>query len=107
MLQTILDLILINVFVSLVHEAGFFTYLDEWVSGKWKFAHLPYIMLCALCQTFWLSLIYVIATGQFSLLTLALCVLNGHMTKVMIPLYRLVENILLKVIELLNKLLGY
>ena len=98
-----LNLLFINIFVVLVHEAGFFVSLDDWINSKYKFHHLPYIFLCALCQTFWLSLLYVIITGQIALWTIALCVINAHMTKVTQPLYRLIENILLKVIYLINK----
>lgn len=106
MLKLILDLLAINCFVVLVHEAGFFDYLDNWVSEQFKFQHLPYIMLCALCQVFWLSLLYVIITRQLTLWTVAICVLNGHMTKVVQPLYKLVENLLLKLIELINNCLS-
>ena len=98
-----LNLLFINLFVVLVHEAGFFGHLDDWVNSKFKFRHLPYIFLCALCQTFWLSLLYIIISGPIALWMIPLCVLNGLLTRVTQPLYRLIENILLKVIELLNK----
>ena len=101
-----LNLLFINLFVVLVHEAGFFEHLDDWVNSKFKFRHLPYIFLCALCQTFWLSLLYIIITGPIAIWTIALCVINAHMTKVTQPLYRLLENLMLKVIELLNKWLN-
>lgn len=100
-----LNLLFINIFVVLVHEAGFFETIDTMISARYKFHHLPYIFLCALCQTFWLSIIYIIITGQITLWTIALCLLNAHMTKITQPLYRLIENILLKVIELINKCL--
>lgn len=103
MLTTILNLILINLFVCLVHEAGFFETIDGMISQKYKFRHLPYIFLCALCQVFWLSLLYIVIAGPFNLLTITLCLVNAHMTKIVLPLYRFVENLLLKVIELLNK----
>jgi Na+/H+ antiporter NhaD/arsenite permease-like protein len=43
----ILTLLLINIFVVLAHESGFFEYMDDWVSKKWKFHHLPKIVMCA------------------------------------------------------------
>lgn len=103
MWTTIWGLALINLSVCLVHEAGFFETLDAMVTERYPLRHLPYIMMCALCQVFWLSLLYVVIAGPFSLLTIALCLVNAHMTKVVQPLYRLVENILLKVIETLNR----
>lgn len=104
MLNTIYNLLLINIILTLVHESGFIQNLDDWISEKFKFHHLPYPVLCLLCGVTWLSIFYVIITGQFSLLTLALCLLNAHATKIIRPLYRFVENLLLKVIELLNRL---
>ena len=98
----ILNLLLINLFVCLVHEAGFFETIDTMISERYKFYHLPYIFMCGLCQTFWLSLLYVIITGQLSILSVSLCLINAHMTKIITPLYRFIENLVLKVIELLN-----
>lgn len=105
MIQLILNLLFINLIVVLVHESGFITYVDDWISGKWKFHHLPYPVLCALCTTNWISIFYVLITGHFSLLTLMLCLVNAHLTVVVQPLFRFVINALLKVIELLNKLI--
>lgn len=103
MMTTILNLLLINVIMTLIHESGFIENIDEWISNKYKFHHLPYPVRCLLCGTWWTSLLYVIITGQLSLLTIALCLVNAHMTKIITPLYRFVENLVLKVIELLNK----
>lgn len=103
MWTTISNLILINVIMTLIHESGFIENIDEWISDKYKFHHLPYPVRCLLCGTWWLSLLYIIIAGPFNLLTIALCLVNAHMTKVVQPLYRLVENVLLKVIETLNR----
>lgn len=103
LMNTLLNLMMINIFVVLVHEAGFFETLDTMINERWKFYHLPYVFKCGLCQTFWLSIIYVIIAGPFNLLTIALCLVNAHLTKIITPLYKLMENLVLKVIELLNK----
>ena len=105
MIQLILNLLFINLIVVLVHESGFITYVDDWISGKWKFHHLPYPVLCALCTTWWLSLLYIIIAGPLSLMTILLCLVNAHLTKITQPLLRLLENVGLKIIELLNKCL--
>lgn len=102
MMTLIINLLLINLFVCLVHEAGFFETIDAMISSKYKFHHLPYVFMCGLCQTFWLSLLYIIIAGPFNILTIALCLVNAHLTKIITPLYRLIENIVLKVIMLLN-----
>lgn len=104
MINVIFSLLLINLIMTLIHESGFILYVDEWINNKWKFYHLPYPIRCLLCGTWWLSLLFIIITGQLTLLNIALCLLNAHLTKITQPLFRFVENLLLKVIELLNRL---
>ena len=92
---------LINAIVSLVYLSGFWDNLDEWVASKWKFHHLPHLLTCALCQCWWLGLLYVIVSGNLSILSIALCLANAHLTKVVIPLWSVIENWLLKIIEII------
>ena len=99
----ILDLVMINLFVVLVHEAGFFETIDEMISEKYKFHHLPYIFMCSLCQVWWLSLLYILITGRIQLWTILACLISAELTKITTPLVRLIENLMMKVIELLNK----
>jgi len=89
----------------LIHESGFIQNVDDWINEKVPLHHLPYPILCCLCGTWWLSLLYIIIAGEFSLLTIALCLLNAHLTKITQPLYKLVENLLYKLIEMANKVL--
>lgn len=103
-MNTLLNLLIINIIVVLVHESGFISYMDDLISNKYKFYHLPYPIKCALCTTWWLSLLYIIITGNLSLLMIAVCLLNAHLTKITQPIYRLLENLVLKLIELLNRL---
>ena len=102
-MTTLINLLLINLIMTLIHESGFIEYIDDWISNKYKFYHLPYPIRCLLCGTNWVSIFYIIITGQLSLLTLMLCLLNAHLTQFIQPLFRLIMNALLKVIELLNK----
>ena len=99
----ILDLVMISLFVVLVHEAGFFETLDTMINERYKFHHLPYIFLCGLCQVWWLSLLYIVITGRIYLWTILACLISAEMTKITTPLVRLIENLMMKVIELLNK----
>lgn len=105
MIQLITNLLLINLIMVLIHESGFITYMDDWINEKFPFHHLPYPILCCLCGVWWLSLLCIIITGNFTLLNIALCLLNAHLTKLVQPLYRLVENLLFKIIELVNNAL--
>jgi len=104
LITTLTNLLLINIIMTLIHESGFIENVDDWISGKYKFHHLPYPVRCLLCGVNWLSIFYVIITGQLSLLTLMLCLLNAHLTQITQPLFRFIMNALLKVVELLNRL---
>lgn len=101
----IINLLLINLIMVLIHESGFITNLDNYVNEKVPLHHLPYPILCCLCGTWWLSLLYIIVTGQFSLVGIALCLINAHLTKLTTPLLRTIENIVFKIISLVNKIL--
>jgi len=95
----ILDLLLINVIITLIFLSGFIDSIDEAISKRWKFHHLPKPFSCCLCSTFWASLIWVIAAGQVSLLSIALCLINAHLTEVTTPLITVIKNWLLKITE--------
>lgn len=101
----ILNLLYICLIVALVFESGFWDALDGYI-GEWFGLgyHLPHIFMCALCQCFWLSLLYVILSGNISLFNVVLCLINAHMVNVMIPLFKTVQNIIMKIIELINKI---
>lgn len=94
-----ITLIWINLIVCLVYNAGFWDSMDYYVNQKFPLRHLPYIFKCCLCQDFWLSLIWLIASGNFSLLGLVLCLVSAHLTKVVIPLLKVVEEWLLTAVE--------
>lgn len=100
----ILDLVYIGLIVALVFLSGFWDNLDEYVNKKFGLGyHLPHLLQCSLCQTWWLSLLYVIIVGKLSLLNVMLCLINAHLSKIYIPLWRFVENLLLKIIEIVSK----
>ena len=94
---------MINLIVILIHESVFIEYWDNWISERWKFHHLPYPVRCQLCTTFWTSMLYIIITGNFTIPGVMLCLLNAHATKITTPLLRMIENIGLKTIFLVNK----
>lgn len=103
-MNLILNLLWIGLIVALVHISGFWDNLDEFINKKFKPYHLPYLLTCALCQTWWLSLLYIICTGNLTLFNIVLCLINAHLSKIYIPLWTLIENALLKIIELINRI---
>lgn len=98
----ILHLLFINLIVMLAHESGFFDYMDDWVSRKWRFHHLPKIMVCGLCQTFWLSVLYILVTGNIGLLPLVLCFLNAHLSEITTGVFRIAKKAILDALGWIN-----
>ena len=98
----ILNLLIINLIMVLVHESGFIENADDWFYDRFKPYHMPYPILCLLCGTWWLSLLYVILAGHFTLPAVLLCLLNAHLTEITRPLFRTGMNILLKGIGWIN-----
>ena len=101
----ILDLLLINIIMVLIHESGFITTIDSWVNKKWRFYHLPYPIRCMLCGTWWISLGYIIITGQLSLLGIMLCLLNAHLTEITQGIWRTIKTAVMDLLGWINKYL--
>ena len=99
------SLLIINLIVMLIHESGFIDYIDDWVSKKWKFHHLPKIMVCALCQTFWLGILYILLTGQFTLPGILLCLVNAHLSEVTQGIFRIVKKAVFDMLSWLDNVL--
>lgn len=70
-------------------------------STDWR-AHL---IDCSLCQTFWLSITYIIIIGAFSFKTLALALLVAVSTPLIKDIICLVQDILTTIISLIKKIL--
>lgn len=60
---------------------------------------LPLIS-CSLCVTWWTSLIYIIATGNFTLTNIMLSILIATMTSVIKDLILSVKDIFTKILEM-------
>lgn len=99
----ILDLLWLSLIVALVYLSGFWTYLDDYISTRFKFHHLPHLLSCALCQTWWLSLLYIIIAGKLSLLGIVFCLVNAHLVNILIPLLTTIYNAVLRVIGAVAK----
>lgn len=99
----ILQLLLINLIMVMIFNSGFVDSIDEAISKRFKFHHLPKPFSCVLCMTFWTSILYIVLTNNFTLLGITLCLANATLTSVTTPLLKTIENYLLKIIELLNR----
>lgn len=92
------ELLIISAIVSLIYGTGFFEELDNWISGKWKFVHLPKIVMCSNCATWWLCLLYILITGNMHLVTILFCICMWYIS----PIF---SNFMYICIDFLNKML--
>lgn len=95
----IVELLLIAAVVMMIFESGWWDNMDELVNRKFRFHHLPKIFVCQFCQTFWLSLLWLFFTYEFSVLSVFLALLNANIGEIMLPLFKLLKGTLNKVIE--------
>lgn len=95
----ILSLLLINIIIVLIFISGFVDEVDDTINRKWRFHHLPKPFSCALCMTWWTSLAYILFSGQLSLVSIALCLANAHLTEITTPMVTVVKNWLIRIVE--------
>ena len=102
----IYSLLTINLIMVLIHESGFIEKMDEIISTRWKFYHLPYPVRCLLCGTWWLSLLFIIITpGAFTLFNVLLCLVNAHLTTITQGIWRTLMLMMEKILWWFNKIL--
>lgn len=59
---------------------------------------------CPLCATFWIGLVYLYITDHFTLLYITILALISYLTDVIDTVLRLIKDILVKVVDLVYKL---
>lgn len=94
-----INLLWISLSVALIFNSGFWDALDGYINARFRFYHLPHLLQCALCQTWWLSLLFIIITGNLSLFNIFLCLINAHLANIWMPMLKVMENWLYKAIE--------
>lgn len=96
-------MLLVALFVALVFETGWWDNLDRMINERFRFHHLPHLLLCDLCQTWWLCLLYLIVSHNLSLVNVCLALAFSHLPQLIRPLFNLVKGYLLKAIEAMGK----
>lgn len=54
---------------------------------------------CSFCMTFWVGLVYILVTQQFTLVTLALILIMSFITEPLHQLLLLIKDLILKIIN--------
>ena len=100
-------LLIITAFVTGVFYSGFPYEIEEIVTKRLKFGHfkLPKPFGCPLCMSFWLNIIYILCTGNVSLLNILACLLIALSTGALENAYRLIYSALETFFVWLNELL--
>lgn len=98
-----IDLLVIMLVIALGYHSGFFDNIDEALNRKWRFFHLPRVIMCPFCVTHWFCLIYVIIMRQFSfniwLYILCLCYLSDFVP----PIVEMIRSWVIALIDAINK----
>lgn len=87
-----IDILLIAVIlVCITDVSGFWEEVHKWLE-KWLKCRvsMPKILVCSLCQTHWCGLLYLLITGQLSLLSYAMVLLVAICTPL---IYNAIINI--------------
>lgn len=102
-------LIIAFIVVNIIDISGIINHIKHWI---WKWLHpntlyrdFPFKPFgCSYCMTHWIGLIYLLVTGEFSLLAylylLGLC----YLTPIMGLLMRLIYDIFIKIINVVYNL---
>ena len=96
---------MISAAVMMIFESGFWNEMDELVNKHFKFSHLPKIFRCQFCQTFWLSLGYLLLIHENLIFSLFIALINANIGELMLPLFKLIKETIRAGIEwLISKL---
>ena len=85
----------------------FSPYIKKWMTGgKFKSPIKFKLFECSTCQVHWLSMIYLICTGNFTIVNYTIIILLSWLTPVLAQLLSLLRNIFMKLIYKISELLG-
>lgn len=100
-----IELLMISAAVMMIFESGFWNEMDELVNKHFRFSHLPKIFRCQFCQTFWLSLFYLLIIKESLISSLFIALINANIGELMLPLFKLIKETIRAGIEwLISKL---
>lgn len=78
-----IELLIIQLFVVFVIDLSGIIEEMEKIIAKWlkvTKVHIPKPFSCSLCTTFWLSIIYILCTGHFTIPYIGFCALMAYLT---------------------------
>ena len=67
--------------------------------GKRKPVTLPYILRCSLCQSFWLSIVYVCIFYGFTIVNFAACLFVCSQNQIVVQLLNFIEEKIINIFK--------
>ena len=96
----ILQLLIITIIVSVIFLTGFPFEIDDIISKKWRFHHLPEKpFLCLTCASFWTMIGYLIVAHQLSLISVLIALLLAYAAPTISNVIVLIKACVDKIIE--------
>lgn len=100
-----LNMLFITCIITLVFMSGF---VDNMEIGLKKILNKPFFRIpkpfsCHYCSTFWALVIYIAIEHQLSAENVLICLLMAELTNILPAIITFIENLILKLIDLLNR----
>lgn len=103
----IIELLLVVAIVNLIFFSGFPFEMDELVAKHWRFHHIPKKpFLCPLCMSFWMGIIYLLVTQQFTLFGVFMLLIMSNLSDVFQNAFSLTKVFLNLIMRKLMELMG-
>lgn len=96
----ILQLLIITIIVSVIFLTGFPFEIDDIISKKWRFHHLPAKpFLCVVCSSWWCMFFYLLFTHQLSLISVLIALLLAYAAPTISNVIVLIKRCIDRIIE--------
>lgn len=101
-----IELLLITIIVSLIYGTGFFEEMDKMISARWKFVHLPKIIMCQNCATWWICLLWILITGYFKFGAILFAISMWYVSPIFSKMMQMAVNAIDRVLDWMSEKLG-
>lgn len=108
-MQIIIDLLLIQfIIVNIIDISGFIQETESMIARwlKVKSVHIPKPFSCSYCLCWWTGLIYLMVTGNLTLIYTAILLMICALTTTTADIVWLVKDIITKIINIISRIIN-
>lgn len=108
-MNTIIDLLLIQfIIVNIIDISGFIQEMETMIARwlKVKSVHIPKPFSCSYCLCWWTGLIYLMVTGNLTLIYTAILLMICVLTTTTADIVWLVKDIITKIITIISRIIN-